>query len=122
MADQEHLQPTQPGNEEPAPKKPARYSNNALIFRAIAAGYLIYLGYKMVKDNLEAPAEGFLYWMSYVFAAVFVIVGAFLLFNTWQHYRRNKAEDSLEDSLPEPADEPDGTQSAESDPDDGPEE
>lgn len=110
MEDREELQVNQPNSSEPEqPQQPAkrRYSNNALIFRAIAAGYLIYLGYKMIKDALDAPKGDFPNWLSYVFAAIFVIAGVFFLITTYQHYRRNRqieAEEAAEarETLPEP--------------------
>lgn len=90
MNNREELQKTPQTGEPEQPPKPRRFSNNALVFRAVAAGYLIYLGYKMAKDTVNAPKTDFPPWLSYVLAGVFVIAGAFFLITSYLHYRENR--------------------------------
>ena len=72
------------GSRVPEPR--GRESGMALL-RALAAGYLIYLGVTMILDRITGRSEMPL-WLSWTCGVIFVLAGAVFGWYAWKRYRR----------------------------------
>ena len=72
--------------------------------RAVVAGYLIYLGGKLIYDRLHTESE-MPVWLAWVFGIFFILVGGAFGFYTWKRYRKEVAEANAQEAEPyaEPA-------------------
>ena len=79
-------------NEAPNPR------NRAIAMaslRAVVAGYLIYLGGKLIYDFLNGKSE-IIPWMVWVFGPLFIVAGLAFGFYTWRRYQKEKLEAQAE--------------------------
>ena len=67
------------------------------ILRAVIAGYLIYLGYMLIRDHLNGKST-LSPWLSWGFGAFFILAGAGFAWFTWKRYRCETEKDAEEDS------------------------
>ena len=67
------------------PEPCGRESGMALL-RALAAGYLLYLGVTMILDRIAGRSEMPL-WLSWTCGVIFVLAGAVFGWYTWKRYR-----------------------------------
>ena len=79
--------------------------------RAVVAGYLVYLGGKLISDYLKGESE-IIPWMVWVFGPLFIVAGLAFGFYTWKRYQKEKAEsqsvavqDTSAETLPETTEE-----------------
>jgi hypothetical protein len=72
--------------------------------RAVVAGYLIYLGGRLIYDYYHGTSEMAL-WMTWFFGVVFILAGSAFALYTWKRYQKEKREQpdvtSSEGSSPE---------------------
>ena len=86
-----------------APRKPGADSRAWL--RAIVAGYLIYLGYSLIRDHLKGISS-MAPWLSWACGLFFIAAGAAFGFYTWRSWRAAReaaqpSEEPGEDDQPE---------------------
>ena len=60
--------------------------------RAVVAGYLIYLGGKLIYDRLHTAESEMPVWLAWVFGIFFILAGSAFGFYTWKRYRKEVAE------------------------------
>ncbi|MBP5294295.1 MAG: hypothetical protein J6Y95_01095 [Lachnospiraceae bacterium] len=70
--------------------------------RAVVAGYLVYLGGKLISDYLKGESE-IIPWMVWVFGPLFIVAGLAFGFYTWKRYQKEKAEAQAEAVQESPA-------------------
>ena len=63
--------------------------------RAVVAGYLIYLGGKIIYDHVKGQSE-MIPWMCWFFGILFILAGSAFLIYTWMRYKKEKAEQAQE--------------------------
>ena len=73
------------------------------ILRAAVSGYLIYLGFSMIKDHLEGNST-LAPWLTWVCGVFFILGGAAFIWYSWKQYRaatketpERPADDTVED-------------------------
>ncbi|MBQ6036829.1 MAG: hypothetical protein IJL43_05895 [Lachnospiraceae bacterium] len=67
------------------------------MLRAGVSGYLIYLGYSLIRDQLNG-SSAMAPWLTWAAGVVFILAGIGFLFYTWKHYRAETKEKTAEDS------------------------
>jgi TRAP-type C4-dicarboxylate transport system permease small subunit len=71
------------------------------MLRAGVSAYLIYLGYSLIRDQLDGSST-LAPWLSWASGVFFVLAGLCFLFYAWKRYRaetkQRPAEDGAEDA------------------------
>ena len=62
-----------------------------VILRAAVAGYLIYLGYMLIRDHLNGKST-LAPWLSWLFGVLFILAGAGFGWFTYKRYRADTAK------------------------------